>query len=285
MEYNGEALRNNMVTKLNPAIQETRFSLTAQKFDLLTCLIGKIKRSDSPDTVYEISVKEFCEATGKKYIDGESGYYYTTIKADLLEIANKGTYMLMDDGREHIFRWLEDVICEKGSGTIQVVFHPRARPYLFELTKNFTSYPVEHILALETMAAKRLYEILYSYKALGRRMIEINALKRELNAQGYDRIYDFRKYILDKAIDEINKYTDIEVSYKTKNAPKSKKIVGIDFTINDVEYGLASDLRKTNRKIAFKYNHDEKLWEQDCFNKTAPEAASAPQSDFSDEPQ
>lgn len=283
------ALRNHKAVKANKSIQNTRFTMTPQQFDLLTCLIGKIKPHDPTDTLYEISIKEFCEATGKKIGSGTGdGYYYTSIKKDLQALADKSTYILMEDGKEHLFRWLDDVIIDRGNGVVQISFHKHARKFLFQLTRNFTSYPVGHLLALKTMAAKRLFEILYSYKNASPRTIALDELKRELNATHYDRIYDFKKHILDKAIEEINKYTDLTVSYKTKSIKGSKKIGYIEFTIEEIEFELEADIREMNRKIAFEYNHDEKLWEAELWEnakKKRREAEAASKTGRKDTPE
>ena len=260
---NGILLRDNRAVKSNKTIQDTRMAMTPQQFNLLTCLIGKIKPQDDPYTLYEISVQEFCEATGKQL---GNGYYYTSIKEDLQALADKSTYILMDDGREHLFRWLDEVIIDRGNGTVEVSFHRDARKFLFALTRNFTTYPVGHLLALKTMAAKRLYEILCSYKNMKKRSISLDALKRELNADGYTAYYDFRRYVLDKSIKEINEYTDLTVSYAAKSRKGSKKVEFIEFTIGEVGL-MEADVREMNRRIAFEYNHDHEKWEEDIWGR------------------
>ena len=258
----GIDLRKNNAVKANKTIQDTRMEMTPEQFNLLTCLIGKIKPQDSPETLYEITVEEFCAATGKSL----DGYYYTAIKKDLQALSDKSTYILTDNGNEILFRWLDEVIIDHGNGRIQIGFHRHARKFLFALAKNFTSYPVGHLLALKSMAAKRLYEILCSYKYLKKTTISLEELKRELNAVGYAAFYDFRRYVLDKAVAEINEYTDLSVTYAGKSGKGSKKIERIEFCIDEVDL-LERDVREQNRKIAFEYNHDRKRFEDELWGK------------------
>ena len=63
--------------------------------------------------------------------------------------------------------------------------------------------------------------------------IEIDELKKVLQAEHYVNYKDFRNRVLDRAVKEINKYTDIEVNYKTEN--KGKKVVALIFYIKKKE--------------------------------------------------
>ena len=55
-------------------------------------------------------------------------------------------------------------------------------------------------------------------------------LKYILEAEKYTNFKDFRVRVLDKAVNEINKYTDTIVGYETRS--KGRKVVSIVFKIN-----------------------------------------------------
>lgn len=57
----------------------------------------------------------------------------------------------------------------------------------------------------------RLYEILKSYEKLGIWTFNIDDLKKKLDAESYERFPDFRRRIIDPALEQINKYADFFV--------------------------------------------------------------------------
>ena len=59
------------VAKANDLIRKTRYNLTTQQQKIVLFAISKIKPNDPPETQYEISIDELCEACGIE-IDGEA---------------------------------------------------------------------------------------------------------------------------------------------------------------------------------------------------------------------
>jgi plasmid replication initiation protein len=58
---------------------------------------------------------------------------------------------------------------------------------------------------------------------------DLEDLKRKLVCEHYERFPDFRRKVLDKAVVEINKYTDIEIQWQP--VTKARKVVEIEFVI------------------------------------------------------
>lgn len=88
-----------------------------------------------------------------------------------------------------------------------------------------------------------MYELLKSYQYVKQTEIDIENLKVSLYATNYERWADFKRYVLDMAINEINQYTDIKISYTLKK--QGKKFSSIVFTI---------DVKNTNETIEAAYN-------------------------------
>lgn len=103
-------------------------------------------------------------------------------------------------------------------------------PYLFQLKAFYTQYPLESILAFHSTYTVRLYELLRSYVYQSKLergitqtvMIELSELRDNLDVDKYPKWYDFDRYVLAKAVAEINNYsTDIHVSYTTRKTGRS----------------------------------------------------------------
>lgn len=269
-----EKMRKQCQYKSNELIQKSRYTMTAQQYDLLSFLISKIRKGDEPDTTYIFTIKEFCILCNKDY---KNGWYYKSIKDDLQKIADTSVYVPYERNgkqREKLVRWLNKVDVENG-GTLEVSFHYTIYPYLFGLTEKYTAIPIEYILPLSTFHYKRLYEILRSYLITPEelrkeyiayadnyeafqakeyktvRIFTLEDIKREMWCHTYNTYYDFKRYVLEKAIDEINTYTDIEVSFQGKTSKGSgRTITHIQFEIKLVRYGSAR-IREINRADYF----------------------------------
>ena len=88
---------------------------------------------------------------------------------------------------------------------------------------------------MENKYSIRVYELLKQYGKIGKRNFDLVELKRilALEENQYARIYDFERFVLKPSIEEINKYTDLNVSYE--KIKKGRKVVGIKYTIDSKE--------------------------------------------------
>lgn len=106
-------------------------------------------------------------------------------------------------------------------------------PYLFGLKQQFTQYQLLDILAMKSVYSIRIYELLKSYAGLKKKVFELDDLKKKLmveNISSYNRFPDFRRKVLDVAINEINNLTALNVSYEPIS--KGRKVIKIEFHMN-----------------------------------------------------
>ena len=109
-----------------------------------------------------------------------------------------------------------------------MAFDPTLKPYLLGLKSNFTPYWLENILPMKSGYSIRLYELLRSYLNIGECIYTLNDLRARLEAE-YDRWDNLKARIIDKAIEEINEYTDIHAEYQTIR--ESYSVVAVRFII------------------------------------------------------
>jgi hypothetical protein len=115
---------------------------------------------------------------------------------------------------------------------IEISCNDMMLPYLFELKKNYTSYTLNNIVELNSVPKIRLYEICKQYENLKTIKLEVDALQR-LMCVDVATFKDFKSKRLDPAIRDINKNTDIMVSY-VKNL-SCRKVVSLTFSISTKE--------------------------------------------------
>lgn len=227
------AQRGYMVVKGNDIIQKSRYALSAQQQKILLSMISKIKPEDEASQTYIFEIQEFCRLCN---IDWTSGRNYDAIKQALYNIDKQIIWVKQPEKkRETRLRWLNELYINEGSGEIVFSFHQDMFPYLLDLRDKYTQYSLINVLPMRSKYAIRLYELLKSYEGVWNiATIPVDTLKMRLDAQNYTKFKDFRVYALEKALEEINKYTDLEVSYEAKKI-NSRSYTHIVFQIRAAE--------------------------------------------------
>jgi hypothetical protein len=89
---------------------------------------------------------------------------------------------------------------------------------------------MQNIVGLQSVHSVRMFEILKSYEYLGEVSFEVEFLKTVLELGEKYKLYaDFRRYVIDKAREDLTKYCDIYFDYQ--EIKKSRKVNEIIFTI------------------------------------------------------
>ena len=130
-------------------------------------------------------------------------------------------------------RWEDD-----SKNAIQIRFTSEVLPYFTQLAGgNFTTYQLKHLFALDSVASMSLYtyfiknEFKYNNQTTYEVPLLLENLKAliDINETKYDRWVDFRRYVLDKIVAEINENTDLKLEYDT--IKKGRPIVGVNFKL------------------------------------------------------
>ena len=127
-------------------------------------------------------------------------------------------------------RWVSEVRYIDAEATVKLVFAPIVVPLITRLEEHFTSYEIHQIAKLKSKYATRLYEILIAWRSTGKvPMISLDEIREKLGVSDnkYTAMCDFKNNVLELAINQINQYADIKVSYEQKKA--GRKIIGFSF--------------------------------------------------------
>ena len=121
--------------------------------------------------------------------------------------------------------------------------------YLFAIEGNFTSYIQKHTLRFKGSYSHRIYEFLRQWLSFGNKEFSIAELKDRLELDNeYERIDDFKRRVIDPAIDEINQYSDLWVKYSQRKT--GRKVTHFLFTFG---------LKKTEKPAQTKNNGTKQL--------------------------
>jgi plasmid replication initiation protein len=116
---------------------------------------------------------------------------------------------------------------ESGNAYIEFKFNDDLKPHLLELKRRFLRYDMQNIVGLQSVHSVRMFEILKSYEYLGEVSFEVEFLKTVLELGDKYKLYsDFRRYVIDKAREDMKKYCDIFFEYtEIKKSRRTNEIV------------------------------------------------------------
>lgn len=139
-----------------------------------------------------------------------------------------------DSGHDRLtqVRWISSASYINGAGSVQLRFTQEMVPYITRLETEYTRYRLEQIGRMSSAHAVRLYELLLQVVTIGHRTLAIAELKTILQLEGeYPRLFDFKRWVVDASIAQINEHTDLEVSYiQTKTG---RSVTHFDFKVRN----------------------------------------------------
>ena len=158
------------------------------------------------------------------------------------------TYTMLDQesGKtaKHQSRWVQDVAYVEDAGTVKIQFSKTVIPLITRLESQYTEYELKQVSELKSEYAIRLYEILIRWKKTGKTQVitlaELRAQLGVLDGQ-YERMSNFKARVLDLAIKQINKHTDITASYDQQKEGRTVKAFIFNFKFKTNE----KDARKS----------------------------------------
>ncbi|MGP4925496.1 replication initiation protein RepM, partial [Psychrobacter faecalis] len=239
---------SNLVVKTNRLNTATQnLSLTEVRIMQLAIVdareTGLGLTSDSPLT---ISSSRYAEAFGVT----RQTAYEVILKAEKTLFDRRFSF-LDDDDKMVKSRWVQRVKYLDDEASIEVIL---TYDVVKEVTRIdgyeqfFTQYLLEQTAHMNSAYSVRLYELLVQWKTAKKTPVfNIEVFREQLGVEPteYNRIYDFKKNVVDLAVNEINQKTDLKVSYEQKK--KGRKIVGFEFAVltnkktNKKEVGIERD--------------------------------------------
>ena len=139
-----------------------------------------------------------------------------------------------ETGEQDIFhsRFVTTVKYIRNTGRLEVSIPTDLRPYLFALkTGTFTNIEVRDILALNTVAALRIYIFCKDLDRIGQHTITIEEMRRCTGFihPSYDQFKEFKRCVLQPAVREIRKHTDYKDFFIEDNGGRGRKATHLHF--------------------------------------------------------
>jgi plasmid replication initiation protein len=140
-------------------------------------------------------------------------------------------------------RWVSEIKYHQGMGEVELHFTDQVMPQLTALKGQYTAYRAGEIVNLGSVYSVRIYEWLCQFRSTGWMMITVQDFRDRLNLNDtYAMFKDLRRRVIEHAVQEINRSTDlmVEVSYKKKG--RSVHMICFNFEVKDqVQHALQLD--------------------------------------------
>lgn len=147
----------------------------------------------------------------------------------------------------------------ENEATVKFMFANAIIPMLVELERAFTTYEIEQVAKLQSRYSMRLYECLIRFKTTKILKISLEELRFRLGLleTEYKAMGDFKKYVLDLAVKQINQHTDIDVKYEQQK--QGRKIVGFTFSFKQKKDKQKSTNDNSKQNFMIKMTDKQRL--------------------------
>ena len=164
------------------------------------------------------------------------GHLYEAVKEAAERLFNRRIRQVRESprgkGKQIIrdIRWVWMATYNPGQGTVTLGFTPDIAPHLSMLHNQFTRYKLKHIGRIGSFYGLRMYELCAQFRTAGTRFILVDDLREMLDlGDKYPRIDSLKQRVLDPAIAEVNKHSDLRVKMTSEH--KGRKLIGFHFAI------------------------------------------------------
>ena len=240
-------MANDLVVKSNTLINAS-YSLTLAEQRLIGLAIVKANNQHK-----EVDTNTMLVVTAAEYVD-------------MFKVDRAAAYMALKDASERLFsryftydiysreygkeydlkpprklstsddlikvksRWVQKIAYREKSGAVYFQFSTDLIPLITNLKEYFTSYYLSQTSDFSSTYATRLFELLMQWKSTN--SIPIMALHELRNSLGveenqYKLVADFKKRVLDIAVNQINETTDYKIEYEQHK--EGRTITGFSF--------------------------------------------------------
>lgn len=233
-----------VVVKHNDILNASyRLSLIEQRV-ILACIAQLDSKAEEVDQItFEVSVSEIADLVGKGSVSGSA---YDRMKDALERLWRREITMIPTGDKDEQLvklRWIQRLDYRRNAGKVRLTFADGLLPYLTQLKANFTKYKLEYVAHFKSSHSIRIYELLVQWMSAGEREISVEELREKLAlGDRYPVVSELKRNVLDKAVKDINKYSNIRVKYGQRKTGRT--VTSFQFKFRLKESGGASGSKK-----------------------------------------
>ena len=227
--------KNSLVVKDNALINAS-YSLEISEQRLILMAIVNARETGqgiTSDSALEVSANDYASQFN---VTKETAY--ETLKQAVENLFHRQftfteRYKETKQFRKVKSRWVSRISYVEKFGILEITFAPDVVPLITRLEKHFTSYELKQISQLTSKYAVRLYEILIAWRTVKKTYLELADFREKIGLEPneYTEMNNLKRRVLEPAINQINKHTDLTVKYEQKK--RGRTIVGFSFSFKE----------------------------------------------------
>ena len=225
-------MKNGLVVKDNALINASyNLELTEQRLIMLAIINAReLGQGITADSKLEIHASDYA-----KLFNVSADASYKALKEAVNNLFNRQfsyTAEYKRTGKIGIVRsrWVSRIFYVDDLALLEITFAPDVVPLITRLEEQFTKYEAKQVAHLTSKYATRLYELLISWREVGKTPIfELQQLRKNLGVEDdeYQRMHHFKSRVLETAVSQINEHTDIKATYEQHK--QGRTITGFSF--------------------------------------------------------
>lgn len=203
-------------------ITNAKYALTRGEIDLVLTLLTSIKKRDRAFKDYEFTISELEAKTSRAWNSKQ-------LQDNIESLMAKPLRVQTDTNKWKLIPWFS--YFEYDNGAITCRFDKALKPYLLEIKERFVISDLRMLLPMRSSYSKRIYMMLKEYEKIGERTFSVSDLQSILKSpkSHLDRYNKFKSAVLEQAVKDINKYTDLEVNFT--EIKLGRKVNKVKYTI------------------------------------------------------
>ncbi len=210
-------------TRQSHILVNAPYALKKNEIDIVLTLLTEITKEDEDFKDYQFTVRELEIKTNRRW---QSKQLETTI----LGLLAKPIKLPTDSKRGFEYVSWFSYFKYDDSGLITCRFDKALKPYLIDIVGTRILSDFRYLLPMKSSYSKRMYLLLKEYDKIGKRVLNIEKLQDILAVPKSLKNYaDFKRNVLKRAEIDINKFTDLEVSFTEKK--RLRRVVEVTYTI------------------------------------------------------
>ena len=231
-----EALHNEKGKRMNQVVKDNALINASYSLELVEqrIVLQAIVKARETETGFDTKTPLSIHASEyEKQFGVTKDAAYKALKDAVLSLFERQfTFTELQDEKLKVVksRWVSQIAYVDKNAEVQIIFSPAVASMCSRLEKHFTSYDLEQVAQLTSKYAVRLYELVVAWQSTGKTpVIKLSEFRERVGLldDEYTAMNNFKKYVLDLAVSQINEHTDIKLDYEQHKA--GRKIDGFSF--------------------------------------------------------
>lgn len=248
--------KNDMVVKSNKLITASYY-LTLNEIRLLDLALADLTSYEECEK-HLTTMRDFVEIRAEEYallygIDKKKAY--TQMQEASKQLFRRYfTYRIVSEQypshfEEREARWVQEIGYVEGKGIVNLSFTKVLIELAGKLKGSFGRYHLEQKALLTSVYAHRLYEMMMQWRGTNTvPYVGYHELRDRFNldSKKYKTMSNFKRVVLDAAVNQINELTDIKVSYQQVKEGKEIKGFTFKFKTKETKKQIIKDANKSD---------------------------------------